>query len=37
MFANDTMTGRDGFTVQALPIAETQAILRRYGRLIGVD
>jgi len=36
MFANDTMTGRDGFTVQALPIAETQAILRRYGRLIGV-
>jgi aspartate racemase len=33
MFANETMIGRDGFTVRALPIPETQAILRRYGRL----
>jgi L-aminopeptidase/D-esterase-like protein len=33
VFANETMTGRDGFTVRALPIAEVQAILRRYNRL----
>jgi L-aminopeptidase/D-esterase-like protein len=33
MFANETMVGRDDFTVYALPIPEVQQILRRYGRL----
>ena len=33
MFANQTMTGRDGFTVRGLPIAEVREILRRYNRL----
>lgn len=33
LFANETMTGRDGFTVRALPIPEVQAILRRHRRL----
>lgn len=33
VFANRTMTGRDGFTVHALPIAQVREILRRYNRL----
>ncbi len=33
MFANETMTGANGFTVHALPIAAVQAILQRYNRL----
>jgi L-aminopeptidase/D-esterase-like protein len=33
MFANETMTGRDGFTVPALPIPEVQEILKAYNRL----
>ncbi len=37
MFANETMTGIDGFTVRALPIAQVQDILRRYNRLVAVD
>jgi L-aminopeptidase/D-esterase-like protein len=34
MFANETMTGINGFTIQALPIEKTQEILRRYNRLV---
>jgi L-aminopeptidase/D-esterase-like protein len=37
LFANETMVGRDDFTVYALPVPQTQAILRRYGRLIEPD
>lgn len=37
MFANETMTGIDGFTVRAIPIAEVQAILSRYNRLAPTD
>jgi hypothetical protein len=33
MFANETMTGRDGFTVRAIPIPEVRAILKTYNRL----
>ncbi len=33
MFAAETLTGRDGHTRHAIPIEETTAILRRYGRL----
>jgi L-aminopeptidase/D-esterase-like protein len=33
LFANETMTGRDGFTVRRLPITEVRDILRRYNRL----
>lgn len=33
MFANETMTGRDGFTVRHLPIQAVREILRRYNRL----
>jgi len=33
MFANETMTGLNGFTVRALPIPQVQEILRRYNRL----
>ena len=33
LFANQTMTGRDGFTAHALPIPEVREILRRHGRL----
>jgi D-aminopeptidase len=36
IFANRTMTGRDGRTVPGLPVARVQAILRRHGRLIEV-
>lgn len=34
LFAATTVTGRDDRTVHALPIDETLAILRRYGRLV---
>jgi len=34
IFANETMTGRDGNTVPALPVARVQAILARHGRLV---
>jgi L-aminopeptidase/D-esterase-like protein len=37
MFANETMTGIDGFTVRALPIEQVQAILKRYNRLAAVE
>ncbi len=37
MFANQTMTGINGFTVRALPIDKVQAILRQYNRLVEVD
>ncbi|WP_374527314.1 P1 family peptidase [Novosphingobium sp.] len=37
MFANQTMTGINGFTVRALPIDKVQDILRRYNRLVEVD
>jgi len=33
LFANETMTGRDGFTARALPVSDTQDILRKYNRL----
>jgi L-aminopeptidase/D-esterase-like protein len=33
MFAAETMTGVNGYTVRALPVAETRAILGRYNRL----
>lgn len=33
MFANETMTGIDGFTVRALPVEAVQGILKRYNRL----
>lgn len=36
MFANQTMTGINGFTVRALPIDKVQDILRQYNRLIEV-
>ncbi len=32
LFAAETMTGRDGHTLPALPLEETVQILRRYGR-----
>ncbi|MBI2965668.1 MAG: P1 family peptidase [Chloroflexi bacterium] len=32
MVANETMTGRDGHTVVAIPHDELQAVMRRYGR-----
>jgi L-aminopeptidase/D-esterase-like protein len=34
LFANQTMTGRDGCTVPALPIARVREILRRHNRLV---
>ncbi len=37
IFANETMTGRDGFTSRALPIPETQSIMRKYNRFIEVS
>jgi D-aminopeptidase len=33
LFANETMVGRDGFTVPGLPTTKVQAILRKYNRL----
>jgi L-aminopeptidase/D-esterase-like protein len=33
MFANQTMVGRDGFTVPGLPTAKVQSILKKYNRL----
>ena len=33
MVAAETMTGANGHTVRALPHAELQRILRKYGRL----
>ncbi len=33
MFAADTMTGIDGCTVEAIPLDEVVAILRRHGRI----
>ncbi|HWF01679.1 MAG TPA: P1 family peptidase [Caulobacteraceae bacterium] len=33
MFANQTMTGRDGFRVEALPVERVRAVLAKYGRL----
>jgi L-aminopeptidase/D-esterase-like protein len=33
LFANETMTGRDGFTSPGLPVAEVRDILRKYNRL----
>jgi D-aminopeptidase len=33
MVAADTMTGVDGHTVEALPIARVQEILRKYRRM----
>ena len=33
MIANQTMTGRDGHTVLALPHDELRAVLERYNRL----
>jgi L-aminopeptidase/D-esterase-like protein len=33
MFASETMTGRDGYTVPGLPLAKVQDILRKYNRL----
>ncbi len=33
MIAAETMTGANGRTVRALPHAELQRILRKYGRL----
>ena len=33
MIANETMTGRDGITVPALPHDEVRTLLQRYGRL----
>lgn len=32
LFAAETLAGRDGHTLPALPLAETVAVLRRYGR-----
>lgn len=37
MFANQTMTGINGFTVRALPIDKVKDILRQYNRLVEVD
>lgn len=37
MIANETMTGRDGHTVLALPHDELRAVLERYNRLDGTD
>jgi len=37
MFANQTMTGINGFTVRALPVDQVQDILRKYNRLVEVD
>lgn len=37
MFANQTMTGINGFTVRALPIDKVQEILRQYNRLVPVE
>jgi D-aminopeptidase len=37
LFANETMTGRDGVTVPGLPIGRVQEILRKYGRLTKVS
>jgi L-aminopeptidase/D-esterase-like protein len=34
MFANETMVGRDGFTVPALPIGRVQDTLKKYNQLI---
>jgi L-aminopeptidase/D-esterase-like protein len=33
LFAGQTMTGRDGYTVRELPVDEVREILRKYGRL----
>lgn len=35
-FANESMSGRDGRVVPALPVAKVQAILRRHRRLVDV-
>ena len=37
IFANETMVGRDGFTVPGLPVAEVREILRKYNRLTEVS
>jgi D-aminopeptidase len=34
LFVAETMTGRDGNTLPALPLEETAAILRRHGRVV---
>ncbi len=34
LFAAETMTGRDGHLLPALPLAETAAILRQHGRAV---
>jgi L-aminopeptidase/D-esterase-like protein len=34
LFANETMTGRDGFTSPGLPVTEERDILKKYNRLI---
>ena len=34
LFANETMTGRDGFTVPGLPLGHVREILRKYNRLV---
>jgi len=33
LFANQTMVGRDGFTIPGLPLAKVREILRKYNRL----
>jgi D-aminopeptidase len=33
LFANETMTGRDGYVCPGLPIEQVRSILRRHGRL----
>lgn len=37
MFAAETMTGINGFTVRALPVDQVREILARYNRLVPVD
>ena len=37
MFAAETMTGVNGFTVRALPVDQVREILARYNRLVPVD
>jgi len=36
LVAAETMTGRDGVTVSALPHDRLQEVLRRYNRLVGI-
>ena len=37
MFANETMSGINDFTVRALPVETVRDILRRYNRLVETD